>query len=183
MKNLDRLSKKKLGEILIDEGLCSRGQIEEALAVQRKSTDNAPLGNILLDTIPDLTEADISRAISKQFSLPCLYAANYKVEPSAIELMDRALMYEYIFVPLDIIGNTLIVVMGGLLSADVVSQIESETGMEIFIYVSTASDVMHALQTHAPFDDEAEAAASELGGDDFDWEAMFDEADQALSDD
>lgn len=180
MKNLDRLSKKKLGELLIDEGLCTRDQIETALGIQRQSESHTPLGEILLDMIDGLTESDIARAIAQQFQFPCLFAANYRVLPDAIEMISRPLMYDSQFIPVDIIGNTLMIVMGGLVTADLVTQIETETGKEVFIFVSTRSDVMSALTTHAPYDPAGEVTA-EGGEDEFDWEAMFDVADAEFS--
>jgi type IV pilus assembly protein PilB len=178
MKNLDRLSRKKLGEILIDEGVCTRAQVEEALAIQQQRDD--PLGEILLDTCENLTEIDIARAIATSFSFPCLMAGNYKINTEALALVGRAEMYEYTFIPIDTIGNTLVIVMGGLMTSDLITQIENETGREVFVYVSMRSDVLSCLQHHAPYDPETDTEGAEDFEDDFDWEKMFDEADKSL---
>jgi len=180
MKNVTRLSQKKLGQILIDAGLCTHGQVKTALEVQQKSELHEPLGQILLDTADDLSESDIARALATQFQLPTMFASNYRVEADVLELLAPQLMYDEVFIPVDAIGNTLVLVMGGLITTELVEQIEEVTGKEVFLFVSTRTDVMAALHKQVELTTAAESDEGDAAEDGFDWESMFDEADKEL---
>jgi hypothetical protein len=181
MRNINRLNSKKLGEILIDANLCTREQVAAAVEQQKKNQLGEPIGQILLDINHDLHESDIARALAQQFQLPSMYAANYRVNTDVLELLHPQLMYDEVFIPVDCIGNTLILVMGGLITGDLVEQIEQTSGREVFLFVSTRSDVLDALQKHIPLHPaKEEGSGEEADGDGFDWEAMFDMADEEV---
>jgi len=60
----------KLGEILLEKGKLSRGQLDSALKEQRKrGFDQKRVGSFLID-LGLVTEDDVTRALGMQFNLP-----------------------------------------------------------------------------------------------------------------
>ena len=71
MVNIAKLTKKRLGELLIAEGLIHNDQVQEALAEQQKN--GLLLGEALIK-LGYVTELDIAGALSTQFGLPYIDA-------------------------------------------------------------------------------------------------------------
>src|SRR4029453_6801803 len=72
-----RTFRRRIGEILVNDGVASPEQIEEALMVQKSSGDL--LGSILMD-MGVVSEADIARTLCVQYQLPFICLANYEVD-------------------------------------------------------------------------------------------------------
>ena len=72
--------RKTFGEILIDQGLISQGQLEEALSKQRHIKNNweltKTLGQLLIE-MGYINSRGLLTALSKQFNMPILSMKNY----------------------------------------------------------------------------------------------------------
>ena len=78
MNTVSRLYRRRIGEILVNQGLISADQLEESLAIQQKTSEL--LGTILLD-LGLVTEADIAKTICIQYQLPFITLVNYEFDP------------------------------------------------------------------------------------------------------
>lgn len=76
--------RKTIGEILIDQGLISQGQLEEALSKQRHIKNNweltKTLGQLLIE-MGYINSRGLLTALSKQFNMPILSMKNYMPNP------------------------------------------------------------------------------------------------------
>lgn len=156
MVQISKLLRKKLGEILVEEGLVKDEHVQEALKRQKAT------GELLGESFVNLgyvTEMDIARAIVKQFGLPYIDATAYRVPKEAVEAVPRELMWQNDLIVLDKIGKTLIVAVAGIVNAEVLEKIEKVTNSQLFVYVSTMGLVKKALQKYAPLDGKPAAAA------------------------
>lgn len=147
MVNVSRLLKKKLGEILFEEGLLKEDQIKEALERQKKTGEL--LGEVLVK-LGYVTEKDIVYAISKQFGLPYLDASRYHVRPESNGVVTSEMMHEKQFIVLDKIGKAIIVAISGVIDNAIMEQIEKNSSCQIFLYVSTATQIQTALKKYYP---------------------------------
>jgi len=165
MVRITRMTKKRLGELLKDEGLLTDAQITEALGEQRKSGEL--LGEVLV-RLEYVTEEDIAKTIVAQFGLPYIDVGQYFVPDEVIGLFSPEMMQKYQFFPLDRIGGVVTIAVGGLLNFDVLAELEGKTGCRIQVYVSTWSSVRQAIEkqlegTAAAVHTEANALDSEAG--------------------
>lgn len=142
MVRITRMTKKRLGELLCDEGLVNDEQIEEALGSQRKTGEL--LGEVLV-RLGYVTEYDIAKTIVTQFGLPYIAVKQYFISDEAMQLFPERLMRQYQFLPLDKLGNVIAIAVGGLLNFDVLSELESTSGSRIQVYVSTWSEIKAAI--------------------------------------
>lgn len=138
MANIARMTTKRLGEILVDQGLLTPDQLSDALA-EKKKTDEL-LGQILVRK-GFVSEADIACAQAIQFNVPYLPASAYEVNPEVAALFPLEFLQKNQFVPVDLFGNVLVVAVSMPLDSDVLGQIEKSTGRTLQIYVSTTTDV------------------------------------------
>lgn len=145
MVNIAKLTKKRLGEILASEGLLTEEQINEALKVQ-KQTDEL-LGEVLV-RLGYVTEMDIARTIATQFGLPYINATNYTITREALNGLPIRELIKHQMVPLDRIGDVLILAVSGVLNEQMFERLEKETGCQVHLFVSTVSQVNEVIKTH-----------------------------------
>lgn len=142
-----KLVRKKLGELLVEEGLLKEEQVQEILRRQRGSGE---LFGEALVKLGFLQEADIARAIVRQFGLPYLDASRYQISREAVASVPADLMWQNHFIVLDKIGKTLIIALSGILHPDVAEKLERLTASQLFVYISTNTQVNQALTKHVP---------------------------------
>lgn len=147
MVQIAKLIRKKMGEVLVDEGLLKDEQVQEALRRQRATGE--AFGDILV-AMGFVSETDIARTLVRQSGLPYIDASKYRINKDGIVAVPTELMWLNQFVVLDKIGKTLLVAISNVLSPEVFDKIEKVSGSQIFVYVSTASQVHQALEKAVP---------------------------------
>lgn len=96
----------KLGEILTRQGLIRPDQLQTALAEAAKS--KARLGSVLVNT-GILKDAQILRALEKQYGIPGVDLGQIDIESSALSLVSREFCEKNNVIPLSKAGTTLVV--------------------------------------------------------------------------
>lgn len=141
MVALNRLTKKKLGEILLEQGLISEQQIQDALRLQNQQ--GVLFGEALVEQ-GIITEEKIVLTLLAQFGIPYLEPSTYEVSKELLEIFDPAMMRRYQFVPIDSIGSVLVVAIAGMLSEELLSEMEGQTGCTVQLYLTRMSEI-HAV--------------------------------------
>lgn len=142
MANIAKLTKKRLGELLIEEGLLKDKQVDDALKEQKEK--GGLLGEVLVK-LGYVSEADIARAIARQFGLPYIDASRYAIPQDVKTLFEKEFMEKNQLVIMDRIGKSVVIATAGTLRDDVYAELEKKTGSALFVYVSTASQVKDAI--------------------------------------
>lgn len=169
MKGLEKLSDARLGKVLGQEGKISSDVLNAAM--RECSEQGTPLAEILVrDGI--MTEWDLARVVSHEFSLPILLPSSYSIDKEVFSLIPSELIRRTRVVPVDRFGNILAVAMPLLVSAKVLSDIELKVKMELFPYVAPISEINKIVEDRIK-----EPAAPARGGG---WEKLFDEADLSV---
>lgn len=143
MVNIAKITRKRLGEILVSEGLITNEQVQEALQEQQKT--GMLLGEVLIK-LDYVTELDIAGALSAEFGLPYIDASNYTISQEVFNLLPLDFINKNQLVPLDKIGNIITIAVAGPLSAKVFEELEKITGCESYLFVSTVSQVRRVIQ-------------------------------------
>src|SRR5437016_4301287 len=102
---ISKLVRKKMGEVLIEEGLLRDEQVQETLKRQRVTGE---LFGQALVALTYCTEMDIARSIVRQFGLPYIDASKYRIPKEALEAIPADLMWQNQFIVLDKIGKALL---------------------------------------------------------------------------
>lgn len=147
MANFSKFTRKRLGEILVNEGLVSTQQIQEALEAQGNT------GEMLGETLVRLgyiTEDRIAITLADQFQLPFINPSVYDIPKEMAQQIPVQYMLDHLFVPIDNFGKVVVVAIGGLLNDDVIQEIKQITSCEVFVYIATMGDVRKALEKLYP---------------------------------
>jgi hypothetical protein len=147
MVQIAKLIRKKLGEVLVDEGLVKDDQIQEVLRRQRATGE----GFIeILVAMGFVTEQDVARTLVKQSGLPYIDASRYRINKDGVQAVPAELMWQNQMIVLDKIGKTLLVAISNVISTEILEKLEKVSGSQIFIYVSTTGQIQLALEKNVP---------------------------------
>ncbi len=142
MVALNRLTRKKLGEILQEEGLVSEQQVQDALRLQHQQ--GILFGEALVQQ-GIITEDQIVSTLVSQFGIPYIDASGYDINAELLEIFDPTMMRRFQFVPLDSIGSVLVVAIAGLLSQELLTELESQTGCTVQVFLTRMSEIKSVL--------------------------------------
>lgn len=142
MADSTQTAKRRVEEILWSEGLLTEDQIRETLAEQRRS--NLFLNEALV-RLGYVTEEQIAGALAKRCNLPSMKAEQYQIPKDVLDVFPETMLREYQFIPLDRIGDVLIILGATLLDRDVLREIQRLSGCQIYQYVGTWSDIRQAI--------------------------------------
>jgi type IV pilus assembly protein PilB len=96
----------KLGEILLEMGVATEGEIEHAASLQSQS--NMRMGRILVEN-GIITDSDLLKALSRQLSIPYIALQPGLYENAATELIPRSVARRLEILPMFKVHDTLIV--------------------------------------------------------------------------
>lgn len=153
------MTKKRLGELLVEAGLIDQAQLERGLEEQRRT--GRLLGEVLVH-LGYVSEEDVAHTLVQQFGVPFIRVSQYYISKEMVELFPEAMLRQYEFVPIDRIGNVLVIVSAGVLNQDVVNELERATGCRVQVYIGVQSDVRAAVERHF-HREEVAAELSSLG--------------------
>jgi type IV pilus assembly protein PilB len=142
MVSLTRLTRKKLGEILVEQGLLSEEQVQDTLRLQHQ------LGLLFGETLVQqklITEEKMVAVLVSQFGIPYIIPTQYSINKELLEIFDPQMMRRFQFVPMDSIGSVLVVAIAGLLSEDLLREIEGQTGCSLQLFRTKMSEINAVL--------------------------------------
>ena len=134
--------KKRLGEILIEGGLLTRRQLEEALPFQKKS--GLKLGQFLVRE-GIVSETQIVDMVSNQLNLRKYTSGNYQVDTELSNVIPAEMAFRYQAVPLKKTGLLLTIAMTDPMDINAVDAIEVYTNNEVETIICTEQDLNQLL--------------------------------------
>ena len=142
---IGKIINKQLGELLIERGIISKPQLEEALNLQQEK--GGLIGEVLVE-LGFAKEEDITQALTAQYGFPYLPLANYEINPEVVNIVPGRVARQYLVIPVDKVGNNLTLSMSNPLNVHAIEDIELMSGCIIQIFVSTLSDVKGAIEKY-----------------------------------
>jgi type IV pilus assembly protein PilB len=136
--------KKPLGQILLEKGLVKSEQLEEALKVQKNTTEQ--LGRILVE-LGHVTERDVLRAHAEQLGIPFLELDRTSVDEDVAKAIPQSVVQRYNAVPIRRSGNRLTVAMADPTNVFALDDIRLITGYEIDPMLASPDDISALLRT------------------------------------
>ena len=140
-----RVNNKQLGELLLDRGIISQVQLDQALGVQRDK--GGLIGEILVD-LGFVKEDDIAQSLTAQYGFPYLPLSNYDVNIDITSIIPGRVARQYLLVPIDKIGNNLTLAMSNPLNVQAIEDVELLSGCSVQTFVSTSSDIKRAIEKY-----------------------------------
>lgn len=147
MADLEKITRKRLGELLVAEGVIGQDQLAEALRLQEQTGEL--IGEILVKS-GFTNETEIAKTLCTQFAKPFMKPSKYDITKPILSLVPPRMMVEQQFMPVDRFGNLLVIAMAGLLDGATIAQLQKMSGCDLEIYITTSSDLKAALRRSFP---------------------------------
>ncbi len=137
--------KKRLGEMLIDEGVITDEQFEQVMEI-RKANPEKKIGEIVVES-GMATEEQITRALSNQLHIEMVTPSLMDIPAEITGLMTGAQCRKYEAIPFEVdeLMNVVKVAMADPDNMNAVDDIHLITGKEVETYIATARDISLAL--------------------------------------
>lgn len=149
------IRRKYIGEILVEAGVITEQQLQDALAKQ----NGVPLGPTLVK-LGYATEQDVAAAVAKTLGLEFVDLSSFEVDPAAAALIGEEVARRYRLLPIAFEGETLVVAMADPTNVLAIDDLHLRTGREIKTVVVAESDLKVAIARHCTGDLMEEAVES-----------------------
>ncbi len=137
--------RKLLGEILIEHGLITPEQLQEALDVQANAKEK--IGTILVQ-MGYLSEPNLMAVLEFQLGIPYVNIAKTPVDPQTAQLISENLALRHKVIPIGKRGNKLILAMVDPLNVFAIDDIRISTGNDITPVLAAETDLMMAIKQY-----------------------------------
>jgi type IV pilus assembly protein PilB len=141
---------KKIGELLIQEGLVTTEQLNRALDEQRHSGERIGAALVKQGVIDENT---LSEFIARQYNCPQVSLSRITLGKDIISLIPLDIMHKYQAVPFGLMGNTLHVAMSDPGNLFIIDDIRFLTRKNIQIHVAADSVLKQVIGTFFNADD------------------------------
>ena len=135
--------RKRLGDILVEAGVISAQQLQEALSKQKILGKR--LGKVLVDT-GITTEDSIATTLAAQMSIPYLNLNEITITPEVLTTIPDGIVRSHNLLPVKLEGNRLQITMSDPLDVFIIDEITFQTGYELEIGISPESQIEAAIK-------------------------------------
>jgi general secretion pathway protein E len=131
-----------LGEMLVQEQLITPEQLDIALKIQQRQ--GGRLSEILRASGMVKAE-DLAMVMSVQLNVPLIDLQRHKVQPEALRLIPEDIARKHTIIPLDVVGDSLVVVMADPQDIQTIEDIKAQVKMKVETALGIASDIERAI--------------------------------------
>jgi type IV pilus assembly protein PilB len=146
---------KNLGEILLENGVITAAQLEEALEKQR--TTREFLGRTLV-SLGYATEQDIVNALGIQQGMEQVNLSQMSIDSEVLNMVTPDIAQFYNIIPIRKTDNILTIAMADPLAINTIDDLKVIIGCEIEGAVSTQGEIAAAIEKHYGYQEESASA-------------------------
>ncbi|QTE28014.1 GspE/PulE family protein [Pengzhenrongella sicca] len=144
---------KRLGEILLDEGLVTQAQLVVALDEQKSR--GSSLGRTLVE-IGVLTEAQLVQSLASQVGMDFIDLDEYAVDRLAVAMVPASLCRRHVVLPIAIESGMLLLATANPGNVVAVDDVRTMSGMRVRTVVATHDNLTRAIDRYCRSDGEME---------------------------
>jgi type IV pilus assembly protein PilB len=141
---------KRIGELLVEGGVLSQSQLEQALFTQRK--DGRKLGQLLVE-LGLVSEIQVTQTLSRQLSVPWVSLYHVDFSRSLLNLVPREIAEKYLLVPIFVRrvrkqGETLYVAMDDPTNETAIQDVNRAAALPVKPMIACPSDIRAAIRVY-----------------------------------
>jgi type IV pilus assembly protein PilB len=141
---------KRIGELLVEGGVLSQTQLEQALFAQRK--DGRKLGQLLVE-LGLVSEIQVTQTLSRQLSVPWVSLYHVDFSRSLLNLVPREIAEKYCLIPIFVRrvrkqGETLYVAMDDPTHTAAIEDVQRAAALPVKPMIACPSDVRAAIRVY-----------------------------------
>jgi type IV pilus assembly protein PilB len=147
---MGRTVAKRIGELLVEAGVLSQSQLEQALFTQRK--DGRKLGQLLIE-LGLATEVQLTQTLSRQLSVPWVSLYHVDFSRSLLNLVPHATAEKFCLVPIFVrrvrkAGETLYVAMDDPTNEAAIEEVTRAASLPVKPMIACPSDIRAAIRVY-----------------------------------
>ncbi|HOZ47573.1 MAG TPA: hypothetical protein PLO37_20410 [Candidatus Hydrogenedentes bacterium] len=135
--------KRDFGDVLVEDGVVTREQLQEALDEQRRSPQRH-IATILVEK-HHISEDIVARALATAAGLRFVRLVEEKIDPEAVKLLSDRLARLHTCIPLKTKGRKCILAMANPMDLVALEDIERTTNLDVEPVVATPSEISEAV--------------------------------------
>jgi type IV pilus assembly protein PilB len=141
---------KRIGELLVEAGVLSQSQLEQALFAQRK--DGRKLGQLLIE-LGLVSEIHLTQTLSRQLAIPWVSLYHVDFSRSLLNLVAREAAEKYCLVPIFVRrvrkqGETLYVAMDDPTNDLAIDEVSRAASLAVKPMIACPSDIRAAIRVY-----------------------------------
>src|SRR3989454_9000389 len=133
---------RRLGDLLVAEGLITNDQLKQALVEQKGKTEK--LGSILA-RLGFITEEQLIGFLSRQYGIPSITLSNIDVDAETLRLVPAPIARKYEVLPVKRIGGTLTLAMADPTNVFALDDVAFMTNLQILPVVAPQAAIRKAI--------------------------------------
>jgi len=141
--------KVRLGELLVERGLVTQAQLEQALEYQATRGHKKLLGEVLIE-LNFISEQQIMEALAACYGVPFVSDPARIADPKVVEMLPREFIEQHGILPLFTVRNDLTVAISEPANLYLIDEIERLTSQRVQIVAATAADIQAAIRAYLP---------------------------------
>ena len=145
MVTSEKKTVRRLGDLMLESGLISNKQLDEALEVQK--TTKKRIGDILVEK-GYVSERQLVSVLEYHFHVPFVDLSETPIQDAAINLISENLAKRSRLIPFSLDDGVLSVAMADPLDLGAVEDVKRTSGKEIKVCIAMAKDIQMAIDRH-----------------------------------
>ena len=139
------MAKKRIGDLLVETGLITEEQLEDALSYQKQTKKR--LGDTLIAK-GYITEQQLIEVLEFQLGIPHVSLYKYQIDRSLVQLIPENLAIRHQVIPIQKSGNKLTVAMADPLDYYAIDDLRMTTGFQIEPVIATKEELQRAISRY-----------------------------------
>ena len=136
---------RRLGDLLVAEGLITDAQLKHALGDQKGKTDK--LGSILVK-LGFISEEQLIGFLSRQYGIPSITLNKVEIDPETLRLVPTTIALKYEVLPVKRIGGTLTLAMADPTNVFALDDIAFMTNLQILPVVAPQAAIRKGIEKY-----------------------------------
>ncbi|MEM8737211.1 MAG: ATPase, T2SS/T4P/T4SS family [Planctomycetota bacterium] len=139
----------RVGDLLLENGIVSAEQIEQALAYQKTNGHRKLLGEVLIE-LDFVSEEQVMEALALSYGVPFVRLTSELVDPSVVSLLEKSFLEKQCVIPLFLVRGRLTLALSEPSNVFIVDEVERMTGHQVQVVATTPSDIQSTLRSMLP---------------------------------
>ncbi|WP_096202812.1 GspE/PulE family protein [Bacillus sp. FJAT-45350] len=141
--------RKRLGDLLVDAGLITDKQLQEALSTKK---DGQKLGDALLER-DYITEQQLIEVLEFQLGIPHISLHRYPIDSDVLKIVSKDFARRNLLMPLKKEGNQLFVAMADPMDYFSIDDLRMATGFHVETAIAAKEEIITAIEKHYNLDE------------------------------
>jgi type IV pilus assembly protein PilB len=146
---------RRLGDLLVADGLLTQDQLHKALGEQRGSTEK--LGSILI-RLGFINEEQLIGFLSRQYGVPSITLSQLEIDPEVLKLVPAPIAKKYEVLPVRKMGNSLALAMADPTNVFALDDIAFMTNLQVLPLVASQRAIKKSIDRN--YESKTEAITS-----------------------